>query len=160
MRIHVRSVVFGGLLGVEFIAWRGNHHDDVARAVRHAAKTPIAGTRLYTGPDNRTHAEPMDVKLTPHVRMERNEQSKSIKAAGFLFSRRSPGFVTDWHPSSQATYQITLSGRGEIDVSGGQTIAVSPGHLVLLDDMTGEGHRARTLGTEDWVVMLVQVDHR
>jgi hypothetical protein len=54
-------------------------------------------------------------------------------------------------------YVITLSGRGEIELAGGQKIMLEPGHVLLAEDLTGKGHIARAL-TADWTAMFVQLD--
>jgi hypothetical protein len=48
---------------------------------------------------------------------------------------------------------ITLSGRGEIEVAGGQKISVEPGHIELAEDLTGKGHITRVMGSEDRVTI-------
>jgi hypothetical protein len=50
---------------------------------------------------------------------------------------------------------ITLSGRGEIEVAGGQKIPVGPGHINLIEDTTGKGHITRNLGTEDRIDITI-----
>ena len=50
---------------------------------------------------------------------------------------------------------ITLSGRGEIEVAGGQKIPVGPGHINLIEDTTGKGHITRNLGNEDRIAITI-----
>ena len=37
---------------------------------------------------------------------------------------------------------ITLSGHGELEISGGKKILVGPGSINLVEDVTGKGHSA------------------
>ena len=117
--------------------------------------TPIMVTRLYTGPDGQTHAEQIDVRLTPNAESARFEQSETVKATGLQFRRWAPGFVNDWHIAPKRQYVITLSGRGEVELTGGQKIPAQPGRVVLAEDLTGKGHITRALGTEDWITLAV-----
>ena len=52
-------------------------------------------------------------------------------------------------------FVIRLSGRGEIEVAGGQKVAVGPGHINLIEDTTGKGHITRNLGTEDRIAITI-----
>jgi quercetin dioxygenase-like cupin family protein len=108
---------------------------------------------MYTGGDGQTHSEQIDIKLMP--RSAGGDWSEEFKASGVRFLRRPPGTVEDWHPAPQRQYGITLSGRGEVEVAGGQKIRLEPGRILLIDDLTGKGHVTRTVGREDWVSVLV-----
>ena len=48
---------------------------------------------------------------------------------------------------------ITLTGRAELELSGGQKIQAGPGHINLIEDTTGKGHITRNL--EDRVVVTI-----
>src|SRR5262245_22093485 len=124
----------------------------IVSAVRHDAaqrRPPLTFTRLYTGPDGQTHAEQLDLKLTPRVAAELQEQSDMFNVMGARFVRAAPGYVEDWHHPAQRQFLITISGRGEIEIAGGQKVPLAPGQILLVEDTTGKGHRTRTLGKED-----------
>ena len=117
---------------------------------------PVRLTRIYTGPDGQTHAEDIDPKLAPSP-TPGLQQSASVKATSANFARFAPGFVEDWHPAHARRYVITLTGRGEIELAGGQKVILEPGHVLLTEDLTGKGHIARAL-TADWTALFVQLD--
>jgi hypothetical protein len=50
---------------------------------------------------------------------------------------------------------ITLSGYGEVEVAGGKKIHLEPGHIDLVEDLTGKGHITRTTGTEEQVTLTL-----
>ena len=102
-------------------------------------------TRLYTGPDGQTHAEEMEAKFTAGP----NEVFKLMGITGAELHRAAPGTVLDWHTAPRRQYVITLSGQGELEVSGGKKLRVGPGHIDLVEDTTGKGHITRVTGTED-----------
>jgi hypothetical protein len=115
----------------------------------------ITATRFYTGPDGQTHAEEVELKLaTARAGMD---QSEALNATRLQFARRRPGTVDDWHTTRNRQYAITLSGRGEFEVAGGKKVALEVGHVFLVEDLTGKGHITRTLGSEDWTVMVVNM---
>ena len=55
---------------------------------------------------------------------------------------------------------ITLSGHGELEVSGGKKISVGPGNIEVVEDITGKGHITRVVGTEDRVTIQVPLADR
>ena len=65
--------------------------------------------------------------------------------------------------NSATTYvgeMITLSGQGELELSGGNKVSVGPGHIELVEDITGKGHITRTVGSEDRVTIQIPLsDH-
>jgi quercetin dioxygenase-like cupin family protein len=107
-------------------------------------------TRLFTGPDNQTHAEEVEVKFTAG---SPNEAFNMGQVTGAELHRGAAGRVSDWHRGPRRQYVITLSGRGELEVAGGKKIEVGPGHIELIEDTTGKGHITRVMGTEERVTL-------
>jgi quercetin dioxygenase-like cupin family protein len=111
---------------------------------------PVFMTRFYTGPDNQTHAEQVELKFTPGSPAE---VSKLMQVTGAELHRTAGGSVDDWHRAPRQQYVITLSGRGEVEVAGGKKISLEPGHIDLVEDTTGKGHITRTMGAEERVTL-------
>ena len=113
-----------------------------------------AGPRFQTatGRDNQTHSEQVPVKFVPAP--DGTERS-DFKVTNLRFFRWEPGHVNDWHPAPQKQFVITLSGRGEVEIAGGQKIAMQPGRIILAEDVTGKGHITRTIGHEVWVRVTI-----
>ena len=53
---------------------------------------------------------------------------------------------------------VTLSGKGEIELAGGQKIPLGPGHILLAEDVTGKGHISRGVGSEDRISLFITLD--
>lgn len=70
-------------------------------------------------------------------------------------ARRLATYFVDWHPAPQRQYVITLSGRGEIELTGGQKIPLGPGHILLAEDVSGKGHISRAIGNEDRISLFI-----
>jgi len=120
------------------------------------ARKPVMVTRLFTGPDNQTHAQEIELKFS---------EGSGIQAASLLpvkaaeLHRNVPGGVSDWHRGPRRQYVITLSGHGELELAGGKKIPVGPGHIELIEDTTGKGHITRVTGNEERVTLqLVLAD--
>ena len=122
----------------------------VAMQPAQAAETgkPVKIHRFFTGPDGLTYAEEIEVKFA-------NGAFDLLKTSGAVLRRSPPGRVNDWHPASKRQYVITLSGHGELVLSGGQTLKVGPGDIELAEDTTGKGHITKTVGTEDRVSIAI-----
>ncbi len=71
-------------------------------------------------------------------------------------TRAAPGFVEGWHNADHRRYAITINGRAELEIGGGQKILAEPGRIVIAEDLTGKGHPFRVLGDSDWVAMFVE----
>jgi hypothetical protein len=133
------------LVAVIFLTWRARTDRDVVVA---QTGPSITVTRIYTGPDGQSHSEELQMKLNGRT-------SELMKATGVQFSRTPVGYFNDWHVGPRRQYVITLSGRGEIEVAGGKKISMGPGHINLIEDLTGKGHTTRVVGTDDRVTVTI-----
>jgi N-formylglutamate amidohydrolase len=63
---------------------------------------PVTITRVYTGPDNQSHAEQVIINVTPVASPQSawSASAERMKAKTLVFRRLSPGFVNDWHPAA------------------------------------------------------------
>jgi hypothetical protein len=145
------SILAGVAVGLA-ISWS-------VHSARAGPRTPITLTRIYTGADGKTHSETVDIALSPTAgRFARwVEDSESSTVSHSHFARFAPGFVQDWHPAPQRRYVITLTGRGEIELAGGEKILLQPGRVLQAEDVTGQGHILRTVGDSDWTALVVQL---
>jgi len=140
------GVVATGLL----IAANGSTNRDIVRAQN---RTPIKATRLYTTSDGQTKAEEVTVKLGSGSNA--SELSEMIDVEGLQFRRTPANYFSDWHPAPRRQYVITLSGRGEIELTGGRKIPFGPGFVLLAEDVTGKGHITRGAGSEDRISLFI-----
>lgn len=117
-------------------------------------KTPIKVTRLYTGPDGKTKMEEYEVPLT--ARGGRGtELSQTVGVKSLQFRRTNQDYDLDWHPAPERQFVITLSGESEVELEGGKTLRLGPGHILLAEDTTGQGHISRAIGTGDRVSLFI-----
>lgn len=151
MRVRARYVI-GPVLLCCFIMASTIRTDDGAAAQQ---RKRVAATRIYTGADGQTHAEEIDIKLTPGASM--GELSQPVKVSALEFRRTPPNYFFDWHTAPRRQYVVTLSGRGEIELMGGKKIPLEPGHVLLAEDLTGKGHISRGVGTEDRISLFIHL---
>lgn len=118
---------------------------------------PLTIIRLYTGPDGMSHFERVAVKFAPIAGAPNVEQSEPLAAVKSYIVRCAPGFFSDWHNADGRRHVITISGRAEIEVAGGQKFVAQPGEVILAEDLTGKGHTFRVLGDTDWIATFVDM---
>jgi hypothetical protein len=135
-----------GVAALFVLTWRVQTDQDVTFA---QARKPVMMTRIYTGPDGLSHAEEVEVPRTA------TGGYLMIPATGIQFSSRPPSTDGDWHTGPRRQFVITLSGRGELELAGGQKVPVGPGHINLIEDTTGKGHITRNFGPEDRVAITI-----
>jgi hypothetical protein len=112
-------------------------------------------TRLFTGNDGLSHVEQVEVKFSPLAKLPQFELSEQIKTDSSFVVRVPPGYFHDWHKADVRRYVIPISGRAEIEVSGGGKVPVEPGRICIAEDLTGKGHTFRVVGDQDWVGVFV-----
>jgi len=141
------------------VMWRGDAHRDVAMA---QGRKAVVVTRIFTGPDGLAHAEDIELNLNSRGATE------MLKATGAEFSVRPPTPGADprntaasdpnlkeWHTGPARQFVITLTGRSEVEVSGGVHVLADPGHINLIEDTTGKGHITRNFGPDDRIALTI-----
>ena len=121
-------------------------------------RTAIKVTRIYTGPDNQTHAEEYEVQLG--APRGATELSEAVDVTSLQFRRTSPEYFIDWHNAPRRQYVVTLSGESEVELGDGTKIRLYPGHILLAEDITGQGHISRAVGTEDRISLFIPLAER
>ena len=114
---------------------------------------PVHITRLYTGADGLSHFEQADVPMQD--RRELGMESPHLQMAESFIVRLQPGFFENWHNADARRYVVPISGKAEIEVSGGGKFTVEPGQICLAEDLTGKGHTFRVVGDQQWVGLFV-----
>jgi hypothetical protein len=145
MRKTARRLAGVALVAFVFLTLRAQTDRDVVVA---QTGQSITVTRIYTDTDGQSHAEELQMKLNGRT-------SELMKATGVQFSRTPSGYFNDWHVGPRRQYVITLSGQGEIEVAGGKKISMGPGHINLIEDLTGKGHTTRVMGPEDRITVAI-----
>lgn len=100
--------------------------------------------RLYTGPDNESHFEDIEIELKSVGRMILASHLQPTE--GIVFRSAPPNHLSDYHPVPRRQYVITLSGEAEIETGDGSIRRFGPGDMMLAEDTTGRGHITRVVG--------------
>ena len=115
-------------------------------------------TRIVADPDGKAQALNLPVAFHPSPLKAGLDESTTLKVSGAQFVRWPRGYVWPSHTAATKQFVITISGRGEVEVTGGQVIPLTPGRILLAEDLTGMGHTTRVVGTEDLVLLLVPIN--
>jgi hypothetical protein len=99
--------------------------------------------RLFTGTDNESHFEDVEVELKSVGDML---ASALQPTQGIIFRSAPPDRLSAYHPVPRRQYVITLSGEVEIETGDGSVRRFGPGDVLLAEDTTGRGHITRVIG--------------
>ena len=99
-------------------------------------------TRVYTGDDDQSHFETIDVPLGES---RYGSLSELFEAEGVIFRETPVGGELDFHNAPRRQFVVTLSGEVEIECGDGATRRLGAGDILLADDTTGQGHITRDL---------------
>lgn len=123
-----------------------------------AARKPLMVSRIYTGDDGQTHVEEYEVQLSAQNDGSTTELGEILAVESIQFRRTSPDYFIDWHNAPRRQYVITLSGESEVEFADGTKVRLYPGHILLAEDTTGQGHISRALGDEDRLSIFIPID--
>jgi len=110
-------------------------------------------TRVYSGDDGQSHFEDLDI--TDHPDLDSLTKVTSIR-----FRIGEPGNFSDWHRESRRNYIITLSGEGELGLGDGTSCRFGPGQVMLVEDLTGQGHTTRVTSTEPRITIAIPLENQ
>lgn len=113
-------------------------------------------TRLYTGPDNQSHFEDINIPLEDGGDIGR--LSETIPATGIIFRTTSGDYDYDWHNAPRRQYIFMLSGGVEIEVGDGTIRRFGTGDILLVEDTTGQGHISRAIDGQPRRSVFVALD--
>jgi len=119
----------------------------------------VEAVRIFTDSDGESHFGPLSIDFSardfapPAPPVEVSEVVPSRH--GFL--RAPPGWFGDWHPTPARQFMCLLSGILEVGVSDGEVRRMSPGTIVLLEDLEGRGHSTRVVSAEAAVLVFAQL---
>ena len=108
---------------------------------------------LYSDASGESHFEDVEVEWVEETRG--SKLSRRFPATGIIFRQVPPAYDLDWHPAPRRQFLVTLSGECAITVTDGECRRFGPGEFVLLEDLTGRGHRSVVTSVDDVVLLLV-----
>jgi len=116
----------------------------------------ITVVRLYTGPDNQSHFEDIQVPLKDAGKS--GFLSERVKATGVVFRVTTGDYNYDFHPAPRRQYVVNLEGEVEIEVGDGTRRILRAGDILLAEDTTGQGHISRAVAGKPRKSLFITLD--
>jgi len=113
-------------------------------------------TRVYTGADNKSHFEDIEVQLKDGGKA--GFMSALEKATGVVFRETDGLYNFDFHNAPRRQYVVNLEGEVEIEVGDGTKRLLRSGDILLAEDTTGQGHISRAVGGKPRKSLFITLD--
>jgi hypothetical protein len=140
------------VLGVAIASWLASTRQVVAAS---GARTmPVV--RIYTGPDQRSHFEDVQVPLNDQGKV--GFLSAVTKATGVVFRETGGDYNYDFHVAPRRQYVVNLEGEVEIEVGDGAKRVLRSGDILLAEDTTGQGHISRSVAGKPRRSLFITLD--
>jgi hypothetical protein len=98
-------------------------------------------TRVYSDEAGESRFADQEIELQDAGSIGR--LSKPVPATSVIFRKNDPSYDYDWHVAPQRQFIVLLDGAIEIEVSDGNRRTFRGGDILLMEDVTGRGHRSR-----------------
>ena len=121
----------------------------------------MAIIRIYTGDDGRSHFQEIepdfqeDAQTSGGQRWPLDAGVVIHEESGIIARRFDPERSNPWHHAPGRVCAITLSGAVEIEIGDGTKRILGPGDILIAEDVTGQGHYTREVGSEPRVSVFV-----
>lgn len=106
--------------------------------------------RMYTGDDNQTHLDEMDMENGPTA------FQMVQKATELEFRNNIPDNLAESHNAPRRQWVIILGGSITISVGDGSSRTLVAGDVLLAEDVSGQGHT--TVVTGGWPRAMIPID--
>ena len=112
--------------------------------------------RIYTGADNRSHFEDVEIPLKSAGKI--GFLSELIQATGIVFRETGGDYNYDFHTAPRRQYVVNLEGEVEIEVGDGSKRILRSGDILLAEDTTGQGHISRAVAGKPRKSLFITLD--
>jgi hypothetical protein len=113
-------------------------------------------TRIYTGDDNQSHFEDIDIPLEDNGDI--GKLSQFIHATGVIFRETPPDYFYEWHTAPTRQYVVMLEGDVEIEIGDGTRRQFTSGNILLAEDTKGQGHISRAINNKTRKSLFMTLD--
>ena len=100
-------------------------------------------TRIYSDAQGDSHFEEVEIALTDQGEIGFLSEIHDVTA--LQFRKVSPDYDYDFHCAPQRQYIVLLDGGVEIETSLGEKRQFPTGDILLMEDVTGQGHKTKNL---------------
>jgi hypothetical protein len=112
--------------------------------------------RVFTGNDNQSHFEDVDIDLLHQS--PRGRLSRLIKGRGVIFREVDGSYDLDFHRAPRRQFVVNLSGSVDITVGDGSARRLGPGEILWAEDTTGQGHKSQAVDGQPRRCLFLPID--
>lgn len=113
-------------------------------------------TRVYADAAGDSHFGEIDIPLKDNGNIGRLSERHSVKS--IIFRENDADYDYDWHCAPQRQYIVLLDGEIELEASDGEKRNFRGGDILLVEDVSGRGHRTRTVNNKPRRSLFVILD--
>lgn len=121
-----------------------------------AAGKTMTILRIYTGADNQSHFEDVEIPLKSAGKI--GFLSELMQATGIVFRETGGDYNYDFHTAPRRQYVVNLEGEVEIEVGDGSKRILRSGDILLAEDTTGQGHISRAVAGKPRKSLFITLD--
>jgi len=104
--------------------------------------------RIYTGADNQTHFQELDLEAFTTL-------SAQVGTGPVRLNQGAARSLSDFHNAPRRQYVVMMAGQLEIEIGDGSKRVLEPGDVLVAEDLTGKGHITRGVGEQPRVSLSV-----
>ena len=98
---------------------------------------------LYTDESGESHFRDIDIEWVEERRGSRLSARYPVKS--LMFRETPADYKLDWHPAPWRQYIVNLDGGVKITASDGEARTINAGEILLVEDITGKGHKSQSV---------------
>jgi hypothetical protein len=156
MRRRANTLIAGAILGLAVGGTWGGYTLRSYEIFANTGGRSMKITRVYTGPDNKSHFEDIEIPLKDGGKG--GLMSELVKATGVVFRETDGSYNFDFHNAPRRQYVVNLEGEVEIEVGDGTKRILRTGDILLAEDTTGQGHISRAVGGKPRKSLFITLD--
>jgi hypothetical protein len=151
-----QTIGIGAVITLAFTAWWNRDTLQPQELFANTGGRTMKITRVYTGADNKSHFEDIEVELKDGGKA--GFMSSLQKATGVVFRETDGSYNYDFHNAPRRQYVVNLEGEVEIEVGDGTKRLLRSGDILLAEDTTGQGHISRAVGGKPRKSLFITLD--
>ena len=112
-------------------------------------------TRIFSDEKGETHFGNIDIPLIDQGNIGFLSETLDVKK--LQFRKVSAAYDYDFHCAPQKQYIVLLDGGVEIETSLGEKRKFQTGEILLVEDITGKGHKTKNLEFQERTSLFIYV---
>ena len=113
-------------------------------------------TRVYADAAGESRFGEINIPLKDGGTIGWLSECQAVKS--IIFRENNADYDYDWHCAPQRQYIVLLDGEIELETSDGEKRRFCGGDILLVEDVSGRGHRTRTVNNQPRRSLFVTLD--